>query len=299
MSLPLIGVSMGDPAGIGPEILVKAANDERVRSICHLLAVGDVSVLASAIEIIGSNLELVIADPKKIKGESKKDSLTVLDMGIVSGSPERGIVKPEDGKASYEYIKKAISLAMDGSIAAVVTNPINKAALSAAGVPHAGHTEIFASQTGSRDYAMMIAHGSLRAVHVSTHVSIRTACDRVTKERVLSVIRLAASAVNQLDSNPSPIGVSGLNPHAGEGGLFGTEEIEHIIPAIEAASSALTGDLGKVDADGFLGGRGLGERVRHPVEGGCRGSRFYLISKSRLPGEDCLCPLAMEWRLRK
>ncbi len=235
MSLPLIGVSIGDPAGIGPEILVKAANDERVRSICHLLAIGDASVMESAIRVVRSDLNLDIVDPQNIRIEPKEHSLAVLDMGIIEGSPDRGIVKPEYGKAAYEYITKAISLAREGRIAAVVTNPINKAALAAAGVLYAGHTEIFATQTGTKDYAMMIAHGSLRAVHVSTHVSIRTACDRVTKDRVLSVIRLAAEAVARLDTDPSPIGVSGLNPHAGEGGLFGTEEIEHIIPAIEAA----------------------------------------------------------------
>lgn len=236
MSRPLIGVSIGDPAGIGPEILVKAAVDDRVRSICRLVAVGDLDVMSAAVDTVGSSLKLrSVTSEQIVDMVPVDDSIPVLDTGIITGIPVRGLVKAEYGRASYEYIINAIDLALKGRIAAVVTNPINKAALAAAGIPHAGHTEIFAAETGTSDYAMMIAHGSLRAVHVSTHISLREACDRATKDRVLAVIRLAAGAVNSLEETAKPIGVCGLNPHSGEGGLFGTEEIDQIIPAIEQA----------------------------------------------------------------
>ena len=250
MSLPVIGVSMGDPAGIGPEILVKVAADTRLWTMCRLLAIGDYTVLEDALDVVEVDLRLLRVSESEIPGYSwKAGVLPVLDLGLLVSRLERGVIRAEYGKASYHYITTAISLAEDGVISAVVTNPINKAALAAAGVKFAGHTEIFASQTCTKDYAMMIAHDSLRAVHVSTHVSLRDACDCVKKNRVLSVIRLAADAVARLESNPEPVGVCGLNPHAGEGGLFGREEIEQILPAIQAAQEEGLSVVGPIPPD--------------------------------------------------
>ena len=142
------------------------------------------------------------------------------------------------GKASFEYVAKVIELAMNGSIDATITGPIHKEAIQKAGYHYAGHTEIYGDLTGTKDYAMMLADGDFRVVHVSTHVSLLNAIKRVKKERVLKVIELANEALKRIDIAHPRIAVAGLNPHAGENGLFGTEEIDEIIPAIQAARNA-------------------------------------------------------------
>jgi 4-hydroxythreonine-4-phosphate dehydrogenase len=155
-------------------------------------------------------------------------------------------VTAAQGRAAYEYVAKAVELALAGEVDATVTGPINKAAINAAGIHFAGHTEIYAHLTGTRDYSMMLAEGSFRVAHVSTHVSLREACDRVKKERVLKVIRLADEALRQLGIERPRIGVAGLNPHCGEGGLFGEEDDREIAPAVQAARAE------GIDAEGPL-----------------------------------------------
>lgn len=240
MPLPVCGITMGDPAGIGPEILLKAAAEPGLRTKCQLLAIADLSVLERTKRVIGSQVELV---PVSDVTTEALEKLTASQLGVYdlqqlyAEELQHGVVKAAYGEAAYNCIIKAIDLAMEGLIDAVVTNPINKEAINAAGVEHAGHTEIFAAKTNTKNYAMMLVHDALRVVHVSTHVSLREACNRVKKERVLNVIRLAAEAVKGLDGTYKTISVAGLNPHAGEHGLFGTEESEEIIPAVEAARS--------------------------------------------------------------
>jgi 4-hydroxythreonine-4-phosphate dehydrogenase len=144
-------------------------------------------------------------------------------------------VTAEQGRASFEYVAKAIQLAMDKKIDGTVTGPINKAAIHAAGHLYAGHTEIYATLTGTRDYSMMLTHGNFRVTHVSTHVSLREACDRVKKDRVIRVIDLTWDALQNFAIPRPRIGVAGLNPHCGEGGMFGHEDDEEILPAVESA----------------------------------------------------------------
>ncbi|MDY0288030.1 MAG: 4-hydroxythreonine-4-phosphate dehydrogenase PdxA [Sphaerochaeta sp.] len=235
---PILGVTMGDPAGIGPEILIKAISDSTIRSQFHVVAIADPSVLAQANALLGNPMELVTSQAisHEVLNKLTVRQLLVYPSGMPLGATvEYGKVRALYGKAAYDSITCAIDLAMQGTIDAVVTNPINKEALRASGVIHAGHTEIFAERTGTKLYAMMLSHDPLRVVHVSTHVSLREACDRVKKQRVLEVVELTHKAVTSLDSNPKPIAVAGLNPHAGEGGLFGVEELQEIIPAIETA----------------------------------------------------------------
>lgn len=141
------------------------------------------------------------------------------------------------GDAAFKYVTKVIELAMDKKVDATVTNAFNKEAVNLAGHHYSGHTEIYADMTGTKNYTMMLAHENLRVVHVSTHVSLREACDRVKKQRVLDVIRIADKACKDLGIKEPKIGVAGLNPHSGEHGLFGREEIDEIIPAIEAAKA--------------------------------------------------------------
>jgi 4-hydroxythreonine-4-phosphate dehydrogenase len=158
-------------------------------------------------------------------------------------------VTPEQGRASFEYVSKAIELALRRAVDANVTGPINKAAVNAAGFRYAGHTEIYADKTGVADYALMLVHGGFRVAHVSTHVSLRQACDAVRKERVLKVIELTHDAVRRITGGTARLAVAGLNPHCGEGGLFGTEDDEEVAPAVRAARERGIDVEGPVPAD--------------------------------------------------
>lgn len=165
------------------------------------------------------------------------------------GDLQHKTVTPAQGRASFEYVERAIALALAGDIDGTVTGPINKAAINAAGYHYAGHTEIYGTKTGTRDYSMMLADGGFRVTHVSTHVSLREACDRVKKERVEKVIHLTHDTLLRLGIGQPRIAVAGLNPHCGEGGLFGTEEEDEIIPAVEAARKAGVDVEGPLPAD--------------------------------------------------
>ena len=235
MKKPIIAITIGDPAGIGAEIAVRALGNEEIYKKSKPVIIGSRCVIDDALKFIPSNLKLnVIKDTKEIKGEF--GTIDLIDLNnITLAEFNYGKVSEKAGKASLEYIYRGIDLAIEGSVDAVVTGPIHKEAIKAAGSPFAGHTEIFATRTKTKDYAMMLTDESLRVIHVSTHVSLRQACDLVKKERVLTVIRLADKALRDLGIKHPKIGVAGLNPHAGEGGLFGHEELEEIIPAIEQA----------------------------------------------------------------
>jgi 4-hydroxythreonine-4-phosphate dehydrogenase len=232
---PIIGISMGDPAGIGPEIIARALSRTRVHELCRPLVVGDAGVMRNATKFAGV---LLPVHPIAKVAEAKFDpaAIDVYDLKLVDQAKfELGKVSSMAGHAAFESVRVMISLAMSDQIAATVTAPIHKEAIALAGHHFPGHTEIFAHFTGTSDFTMMLAAENLRVVHVSTHVSLRQACDAVTRERVLKVIEMANDACRRLGVAKPKIGVAGLNPHASDGGLFGTEEREHIIPAIEAA----------------------------------------------------------------
>ena len=249
---PLIGISMGDPFGNGPEITVKALNDKSIYERCRPLVVGDLSVMDYALKVAkkvsGIDLKLhPVASPAE--GLYEAGTIDLLDMDLV---PEREIPNTLDqdepkpfgigasklgGEASFQYVVKVIDLAMKNEIDATVTNAFSKEAINMAGHHFSGHTEVYAHYTNTPKYAMMLAHEDLRVVHVSTHVSLLEACARVKKERVLEVIRMTDDALKQLGIEHPKLAVAGLNPHAGEAGMFGTEEINEINPAIEQAMS--------------------------------------------------------------
>ena len=236
MKKPLIGITMGDPASIGPEISVKALTDEHVLSLCDPIIVGDAAVMEDAVAVVCPGQVRIRAIDSVKDAVFEPGVINVLDMKLVDMDKlEYGKVSAMCGEAAFRHVEKVIRLAMDGEIDATVTNALNKAAINLAGHHFAGHTEIYAHYTGTKDYTMMLAHENLRVVHVSTHVSLREACDRVKKERVLSCIRIANDACRRLGMTEPRVAVAGLNPHSGEGGLFGTEEIDEITPAIEAA----------------------------------------------------------------
>jgi 4-hydroxythreonine-4-phosphate dehydrogenase len=232
---PIIGISMGDPAGIGPEICASAMARSMVHEVCRPVIVGDAGVIRESVKIVRVPLEvrsiIGIAD-----ASSRRDVINVFDLKNVDPSRLKlGEVSAMAGKAAFEAVRTMIELAQSRQIDATVTAPIHKEALKLAGHDFPGHTEIFAHFTGTSDFTMMLAAGKFRVVHVSTHVSLRQACDAVKRERVLTVIELAHEACVKLGIAHPKIGVAGLNPHASDGGLFGSEERDEIIPAIENA----------------------------------------------------------------
>ena len=232
---PIVGISVGDPGGIGPEVTVKALAVPRVYEQCRPLVIGDASVVRDALRFTGLNLAVNAVDSPE-KGIYKLGVVDVLDLGNMPiDQVQYGVVTAQQGRASFED--------------ATVTGPINKAAINEAGFHFAGHTEIYAKMTGTRDYAMMLAEGNFRVAHVSTHVSLREACDRVTRERVLRVIELSHDALLKLGVANPRIAVAGLNPHCGEGGLFGTEEEREIMPAIADAVAKGMNVTGPVPPD--------------------------------------------------
>ncbi|HVO12875.1 MAG TPA: 4-hydroxythreonine-4-phosphate dehydrogenase PdxA [Vicinamibacteria bacterium] len=232
---PLLAITMGDPGGIGPEVCAKALASEAVHEVCRPLVVGDAAVVADAVRFCGLGLA-VRAVGRPAEARYQRGTIDVLDLHNLPPAQLRpGQVTAEQGRASFEYVARAIELAREGLVDANVTGPISKAAVNAAGFHYAGHTEIYAEKTGSHDYALMLVEGRFRVVHVSTHVSLRRAIDAVRTPRVLKVIELAHAAVGRLNRGRARLAVAGLNPHCGEGGLFGSEDDEQVAPAVRAA----------------------------------------------------------------
>jgi len=236
---PIIAITMGDPAGAGPELAIKALRRKRLYSEAQLLLIGDLRVFERAAKIVGaSEIRLMkTSDATKLLDSPKVAN--VLD--LKNADPAKIVYgKPSSlgGKASYEAVVRAVELALDGRVHAIVTAPISKESLNLAGYHYPGHTELLAELTRAKDVKMMLVAGDLRVVHVTTHVSLRKAIDMIKRDRVLKTIRLVNSALIEYFDIPRPrIAVAGLNPHAGESGLFGDEEIKEIKPAIEAASA--------------------------------------------------------------
>jgi 4-phospho-D-threonate 3-dehydrogenase / 4-phospho-D-erythronate 3-dehydrogenase len=232
-SSPVLAITMGDPAGIGPEIALKALLSKKLDTRCRIAVIGDLSILKKTARKLKIFREF---NPIATMDESRRNMINVLDMQQLSpGDFTIGKVDAGCGKAAYAYILKAIELAKDGSAAGVITNPINKESLKMAGINYPGHTEIFADETGTKEFTMLFYLDGVGVAHVTTHCSLREAIGLVTRERVLSHIKLLDMAMKQLGKKRPRIAVGGLNPHAGENGLFGDEEILHIAPAIKSA----------------------------------------------------------------
>ena len=234
MVTPLIAVTMGDPAGVGPEIVAKAFADPGFGDENRALVVGDPAILERAAKLL--DLQLGI---NEIEGpEEALFEPGVADVLAVGELPEDlpfGVLDARAGDAAFRYLQRAIQLANAGRVAAIATAPLNKEAMHLAGHKYPGHTEILAELTGTKDYAMMLVTDELKVIHVSTHVSLREAIERVRPERELAVIRLAHDSLRKLGVEEPKVAVAGLNPHAGESGLFGTEDAEHIAPAVASA----------------------------------------------------------------
>lgn len=235
---PVIAITMGDPASIGPEIAVKALLEEKIYAICNPVLVGDAGVFRHIIEHL--KLPATVHTIQSVKGAKfTRGVIDVIDLGNMPVDQLAfGEISALAGHASFEAIRKAIELAMDHEVDATVTGPINKKSINEAGYHFAGHTEIYAHYTGTKKYAMLLVEDSMKVIHVSTHVSLRQACDLVKKNRIVQVIELLHNGIIQLGETNLKIGVAGLNPHAGDNGLFGTEEAEEIVPAVQEAIAA-------------------------------------------------------------
>ena len=238
--LPVLAITSGDPAGSGPEITVKALECGEVRRLCRPLVIGDAAVIRQALAFTGLTDRVKVRPVKRVsEAEFAPGTIDVCDIGKITdlSKLEMGKISACAGDAAFHYVKTAIDLAMSRQVDGTVTNAISKEAINLAGHRYSGHTEIYAEFTGTKRYCMMLAHNDFRVTHVSTHVSLREACDRVKKERVLEVIELSWQACRDLGIESPRVAVAGLNPHCGEHGMFGTEEIEEIAPAIEAAKA--------------------------------------------------------------
>jgi 4-hydroxythreonine-4-phosphate dehydrogenase len=247
---PLLGLTIGDPAGIGPEITLMAARDPRAAE-AGVVAIGSLEALRSASAVVPDAPELnEISHPREAR--FAPGTLDVIPVPSDTRVPV-GVLSAEAGKIAYDGVARAVELALAGDIDGIVTAPLNKEAIALAGHPYPGHTEILADLTGTRDFAMMLTALKLRVVHVTTHVGIREMLERVTTERVLTTIRLADRALRDMGIQSPTVGVAGLNPHAGEGGLFGDEEGRVIAPAIEQARAEGVDATGPWPADTLFG----------------------------------------------
>ncbi|MFC6764997.1 4-hydroxythreonine-4-phosphate dehydrogenase PdxA [Natrinema soli] len=228
---PLVGITMGDPGGIGPEVIVKAY--PKLLESCRPLVIGDTDVIAEAIAVCDVSID-VEAIESVADATFDASTIPVVDLNLVD-ELVCGEVREAYGAASLQYIERAIELAKTGEIDAITTAPINKQATKLAGSDYAGHTGMLADYTDTENYSMMLVEDELRVTHVSTHVSLREACDLVTAEKVLKTIRLTDDALRDLGLDSPSIAVAGLNPHASDGGLLGNEDHAEIEPAVEQA----------------------------------------------------------------
>ena len=246
---PSIAVTMGDPAGVGPEITAKALARDEVWDCCRPLVVGDVSVLAQAVALVSAPLTLhPIANVTKARFDPTAPD--VLDLANVDYAALcKGRVSAAAGQAAVDYVQRAVELALAGQVDAVTTGPINKAALQAAGIPHIGHTELLAALTGAERVTTALATPGLIVVHVTLHVPLREVATHITRDRVLATIRLTDAGVRKMGVPRPRLAVAALNPHAGDEGLLGQEEIEAIGPAIEAARAEGIDAHGPIPAD--------------------------------------------------
>lgn len=249
MSKPIIGIPIGDPAGIGPEIVVKALNSEDVYKVSNPIVIGEKDTIKQAMKICEIDLEInQIENPAQ--GKFTKGTIDLINLDNVNIEElEIGKVQKMAGKAAFEYIEKAVELALKKEIHAIATTPINKESLRAADIPYIGHTEILEDLTDSHNPLTMFQVRNLRVFFLTRHVSLREACDLVTEENVYDFIIRCIDALEILGVKNPKIAVAGLNPHSGEHGLFGDEEVKEIQPAVKRAQEKGIDVVGPISAD--------------------------------------------------
>ncbi|WEH12872.1 4-hydroxythreonine-4-phosphate dehydrogenase PdxA [Streptomyces sp. VNUA24] len=257
-SLPLIAVTMGDGAGIGPEVVVPAVLDPGTLARCRPVVIGDAGRLRQAAVLLGIDCEVVdVQDPAEAVFLPHR--INVVDLGLLPADLPWGRLSPVAGDAAYEYVKRAAELAVAGQVRAICTAPLNKEALHAAGHLYPGHTELLAHLTGTDEVSMMLSTEKVKVIHVTTHIGLIDAVGRIEPGLVARTVRRGHEAMVGAGVPEPVIGVCGINPHAGENGLFGYgEEEEKIVPALEAVRTEGIDARGPLPADTafFLASRG-------------------------------------------
>lgn len=246
---PLIAIPMGDPAGIGPEIVVKALRKPEVLEVARCIVIGDKKIMEHAIQFTDVTMQIKVIQ-KPDEGDYKEGILNLIDLDNVDMEEFTiGQVSGMCGKAAYEYIEKSIELANAGEVAAVSTTPINKESLKAGNINFIGHTEIFGDLTGTKDPLTMFEVHGMRVFFLTRHVSLRRACDLVTKERIKDYVKRCKKVLEKLGVTDGTMAIAGLNPHSGEHGLFGYEEVNHVTPAVEELRAEGYDVVGPIGAD--------------------------------------------------
>lgn len=249
---PVIAITMGDAAGIGPEVIVKALQSKYIHEICRPLVVGEADIMQKTIKLIDKNTKL-----HSINGTEDITTapgfINLIDLhNLVSNDVITGQICSACGKAAMEFIRYAVDMVLTEKAKALVTTPINKKATKLAGYGEVGHLEFLAHITKASNYATMLVSGPLRVVHLTTHFSLKEACNLVTKERIFSLLKLTNQSFEKWGIEHAHIAVAALNPHGGEEGLFGREEIEEILPAVEDARSTGIEAYGPFPADSIF-----------------------------------------------
>ncbi|MBO1511816.1 4-hydroxythreonine-4-phosphate dehydrogenase PdxA [Metabacillus bambusae] len=248
---PIVGITMGDAAGVGPEIILKSLAKEEMYEISRPLVIGDSKILERAKSFVNSELKVESVNAENLDYLAYEyGTVYCLDLNLLSEELTVGQVSPEAGHAAFKYLETAIELAKQQKISAICTAPLNKEALHKGGHKYPGHTEILADLTGTQDFSMMLSAPNLKVIHVTTHVGILDAVKMINPERVYHVIKLAHDTLQKAGINSPKIAVCGINPHAGENGLFGYgEEEEKVIPGVEKAQGEGIDVVGPLPAD--------------------------------------------------
>lgn len=236
MTLPRIAITMGDAAGVGPEIIMKSLGTQEISSLCRAVVVGDTARLQAAGKLLGSPLTVRSIDASDLGNlRPEEGSVECIDLKLIPPGLAWGKLSPIAGEAAFRYIEEACRLAVAGEVDAICTAPLNKEAMQAAGHKFPGHTELLAALTGTAEVSMMLSTPKLKVTHVTTHMGLLDAIQRIEPGLVERTIQRAHDALVRA-GNPTPrIGVCGINPHAGENGLFGHgEEESKIAPAVDA-----------------------------------------------------------------
>ncbi|MBF1323347.1 MAG: 4-hydroxythreonine-4-phosphate dehydrogenase PdxA, partial [Mogibacterium diversum] len=249
MEKPIIAVTMGDPAGIGPEIVAKSIADKATFDVARCIVIGDKKVMEKAIKIVGADLKVNVVE-SPADGDYSYGVLNMIDLDNIDMSRfEYGKINAMCGQAAFDYIKKSIEITMDKQADAVATTPINKESLHAAEVDFIGHTEIFGALTGTADPLTMFETNGLRVFFLTRHKSLRDMLDDIKKDRIIDYVERCTDALIRLGVKEGTMAVAGLNPHSGEHGLFGWEEVKEIAPAVEELKERGFNVAGPVPAD--------------------------------------------------
>ncbi len=250
---PTLAVTLGDVAGIGPEITAKTLLlHPELRDVCVPVAIGDADAMRSAVSLIGRDPSVVrvIGEPRAAANDP--GIIEIIQTGPSLASVPAGNISAAAGDAAYRFVVEACTLAKKGEVDAIVTAPLNKAALHAGGHKWPGHTELLAHEFGVERFSLVLSAGELYFFHLTTHVSLKTAIERVTPQRTDEILNLAGAFATALGWRNEPIGLAGLNPHAGEGGLFGNEETNVLEPAVARAKGRGLNVVGPIPADALI-----------------------------------------------